>query len=487
VVDIPVRQKASPYTAPRAEEAFLQAAATLGTLEGAESIVPEDFTYPMFQAVFRGMKRLQDEGQPIEIVALTDELERMGKIKGVRGRVDVSDVFNGLGSSKHISDYARELKDRTAKRKARLAMRDLQEMQDRDASQVDIAAKLAELQSITAEADRFPAPLDFSTEPEPIRWLLDPIIPERGICLLVAQSGIGKSWIALQQAICVADGRDWLEKETPRFSVNNGDGRPVFYVDAENPPGRVWTRVTRLAKGLGIDIRADHEAWSKKLYIWGQAGISPRNPARWLEFIQRVRELNPCLVVFDTAPKCMAGTDADAAAVKMWFDAIQPIVESGASIEMTMHAGWNKAGRVRGPSQWRDNCDTELDVVGEKPEPGEPAELKVQWGKGRDTEDTGFTLHRLPDAGGLSPVLHKYIGEATAAEALKGKVFDFIYDGVKGYRDSHDIRKQFPGKAGSKEYKRVSRAETELKAESRIESWLKGYRITEAFWDGEQR
>lgn len=74
----------------------------------------------------------------------------------------------------------------------------------------------------------------------PTEYIVDVIIA-KGLVVLSAKSKIGKSWLALQLALAVASGSDFLG-----FNTVQGD---VLYIDLENTPSITQSRLTTLLDG----------------------------------------------------------------------------------------------------------------------------------------------------------------------------------------------------------------------------------------------
>jgi hypothetical protein len=77
------------------------------------------------------------------------------------------------------------------------------------------------------------------------RYLIEGILPERSLGLLVGDSGIGKSPLAYQMAMCVASGTSFLGHPVR-------EAGPVLCIDYENGLGQVGEILTRLAKHLEL-------------------------------------------------------------------------------------------------------------------------------------------------------------------------------------------------------------------------------------------
>ena len=60
-----------------------------------------------------------------------------------------------------------------------------------------------------------------------VEWVVDRLIPKESITLLFGKGGIGKTWLAMDIARCIANGTPYLGLRT--FKA------PVFFIDFENP------------------------------------------------------------------------------------------------------------------------------------------------------------------------------------------------------------------------------------------------------------
>jgi putative DNA primase/helicase len=79
----------------------------------------------------------------------------------------------------------------------------------------------------------------------PRGMLLDPIIPERGLAMLYAARGIGKTHVALGIAHAVATGTDFLAWNAPK-------PRRVLLVDGEMPAIALRERLKAIVAGSGV-------------------------------------------------------------------------------------------------------------------------------------------------------------------------------------------------------------------------------------------
>lgn len=121
-------------------------------------------------------------------------------------------------------------------------------------------------------------------------WVQD-LIPKRALCLLVGESGLGKTPLACQLAISVAAGVPFIGYPTQQTTA--------LYLDFENGMGQLETMLLRLACNLGLS------AVPENLLIW-----SINNPPQgWgnpgVDIWEMIRELKPGLVIVDTLGSCL--------------------------------------------------------------------------------------------------------------------------------------------------------------------------------------
>ena len=133
----------------------------------------------------------------------------------------------------------------------------------------------------------------------PVDWLVDQRLPARGALGLVAETGIGKTTLAVSLACCLATQTDWL-------------GQPVHH------PGPVI-----YVAGEGLDAVASHiEAWKrshcKPLDVAIGVHTLPTalplsDPEDVAELLALAAPLHPVLVIIDTLARSGAGLDENSA------------------------------------------------------------------------------------------------------------------------------------------------------------------------------
>lgn len=88
-----------------------------------------------------------------------------------------------------------------------------------------------------------PKEFDVQQKIEPVRWTVKGLIPEGRLCILLAQSGVGKSFFLEAVAVSIAMGKDFCG-----FDTVSGD---VLIIDQDTPSDKLDLRLKKIANGLG--------------------------------------------------------------------------------------------------------------------------------------------------------------------------------------------------------------------------------------------
>lgn len=148
------------------------------------------------------------------------------------------------------------------------------------------------------------------TEYPPIRWTVEDILPE-GLLLLAARPKIGKSWLALQIALGVANGADVLNRKTSKGSA--------LYLALEDNPRRLQQRLFKCRAGHWADQAAlTRVEFATEWKRADEGGIE--DLYEWVDAHQDCR-----LVVIDTLEKFRARRSERANAYGEDYQALQGI------------------------------------------------------------------------------------------------------------------------------------------------------------------
>jgi hypothetical protein len=158
-------------------------------------------------------------------------------------------------------------------------------------------------------------------QPE-VNWLVERFLPAGARTMLYADSGVGKSFAALDVALHVAFGQTWQGR-----GVTQG---PVYYVAAENPDtfygrAQAWGKLHR--KGPGEQPPIYLLSTPANLYDSKAVG-------------EHLRQIGPAgLIVYDTLSRSMDGGDPldNAHANAVWGQIDRIIGETGATALLVHH------------------------------------------------------------------------------------------------------------------------------------------------------
>jgi len=80
-------------------------------------LAPEDFYRDAHRQILEGMVALMDRGQPIDLLTLSDELQRRGLLEEIGGAAYLSSLMDGVPRTLNIEYYAQIIKEKSLLRK----------------------------------------------------------------------------------------------------------------------------------------------------------------------------------------------------------------------------------------------------------------------------------------------------------------------------------------------------------------------------------
>jgi hypothetical protein len=221
-------------------------------------------------------------------------------------------------------------------------------------------------------------------------WIIDQIIPAEAVSMVYGRSGKGKSFWALDWALCVASGKNWNGR-----AVKSGH---VVYVAGEGRSGyaariQAWERQNNQGRGaFGL--------YTRPVRLWHQ-------PESVQTFIDEVNAaaLRPVLVVLDTLGTSLSGANEnDNGHMREVLDSAEDIGRAfgGAAVLLVHHTG--KVGDTpRGAQALQDGVAMHAHLTGDGKTWG-----MLSCGKQKDAEPFEAIkreLHKVPlgkDASSLS-------------------------------------------------------------------------------------
>jgi putative DNA primase/helicase len=186
---------------------------------------------------------------------------------------------------------------------------------------------------------------------KPRAQLLAPLIPEKGLAMLYAQRGIGKTHMALGMGYAIAAGGTFLRWKAPA-------PRKVLLLDGEMPLIVLQGRLSSIVSGSDVEALAENflilaaDAFENGLpnlaTAAGQAAIEP------------LLDSVALLIVDNISTLASNGKDNDAESWSPIQEWLLRLRRRGISVLLIHHAG--KGGQQRGTSRREDVLDTVINL-----------------------------------------------------------------------------------------------------------------------------
>lgn len=349
-----------PLASPDSEEYVLAAMlADAAAVSAALAVVTaRDFAVPDHQLIFAAIAALAARRDPVDHVALLNELDARGYpphalvTERVEGLADVPALTANVGY------HLRTVRDLAQRRDAREATSRFTD------ALADTKQPIGEILSgwgtslmrlgVAADSSQGAPPFLSAEEVEQLpapQFLVADLIPLGGTAEIHGPPGCGKSFFALGLALDVAAGRPFLGRPVQQ-------GRAV-YVAAEG------------AAGLGVRIRA----WKADRGVSHVAGVDFYREAVLLleaeavgRFIAHLRALDepPALVVLDTLARCMVGGEENSARdMGLAIAAVDRIRRDTGAAVLVLHHSRKDGETERGSTALRGAVDTMLAIRNE--------------------------------------------------------------------------------------------------------------------------
>ena len=212
---------------------------------------------------------------------------------------------------------------------------------------------------------------------EPVRYLVDGLIPARSFGAIFGKPGSYKSFVALYLAAMVATGREAFGRKT-------GDGpQSVIYIAGEGGAGLKRRRDALMKL---YDLPADAPVY----FIRAQLNLATTLEDRDA-LLAEIRALNisPSLVIIDTFARATAGIEENSAKDVGAAIAVMGSIEqeTGAAVLIVHHSGKASQDSMRGSSALLAAVDCELHCEKISPEGSTERVGKLTLTKSKDSED----------------------------------------------------------------------------------------------------
>ena len=250
---------------------------------------------------------------------------------------------------------------------------------------------------------------------EPFGWLAQDLLPEAGVSMLPGDSGCGKTWLALDLALAISSGRQFLN----HFETLPGR---VLYVDLESGPRRMKARLAQLRRPDDVPELIEFAFFGESL------GLEKETNAE--QFAAFVEAKAPRLLIIDPLRGAHGADENDSTSARKVVRCLRGLAERTGYAVLVLHHERkpsantsNRQGQgIRGSSDWKAGMDSVLSVSRK-----EPDVILVEHSKSRDCpEQPDFRVKLNLDE---TPGVITYYGDVPTAEKRKGvevKILDHL-------------------------------------------------------------
>ena len=299
----------------------------------ALGLTAKDFSTETYRLLYKAMKRLHDRNEPIDPLAVYNELEGVERPDGGAWS---QCIVNTLGTSIPLDDVAfhvNQLKQASHNRQLSEAAYRLYEAAERgDSERVQkLTEKITELQALGAESDTGAKCIALAHhEPKPKPWVIEALLPDEFPSMIYGAGGIGKSFISTYLGIeACRGGQSFMGYSFPREPLN------TLIIDYELDADVQAERAQKVARGLnltGIPENLHYYAPTKAaaralpefrglikrhdirfviIDSWGASGVDGGNPEDTTAFLAELRNLGIATLTLDHQAKIQTGENYD--------------------------------------------------------------------------------------------------------------------------------------------------------------------------------
>jgi hypothetical protein len=212
---------------------------------------PSDFLSDYNRRIYMKALEMSEAAQPIDLVTLTDAFHSEGKLEAAGGAAYLAQLLDGVPGVTNVEFYAKIVRTKSLYRGIIHSTHAVQQAAlSEEKPPEELFADLARIAGLERKESGLVACdiLQFlEMELAPTEFVLNPILPVKGIGMLYAWRGVGKTNVMLEIAYCIAAGiKKCFVWEIPVE-------RKVVYVDGEMDSAGLQERLREIAAGHAGD------------------------------------------------------------------------------------------------------------------------------------------------------------------------------------------------------------------------------------------
>lgn len=322
--------------------------------ETIKVIISKDFYSRQHRLIFDAIRTVSDEGQPVDMVTVSEQLESEGIFEDAGGFGYLAEITKNTPSTANYIAYAQIIKKHSTKRALVEVAQKIQDEQDTEEAvklmqkHIDLTKESISTQDGLTNVMRGDEGYDFEVE-----WLIKDYLPEQALGMVFAPGGSYKSFHAIDWAACIANGKQWAGNKAKKGAV--------MYVAGEGQSG-----IGKRIKAWNIVNRCD----SKDLFrSKGAVNVTSKDAVDNLigecRLIHATHGCRVELIVLDTVNRCFGEGDENSTQDMTNFVAgcDRIMEELNVGILCIHHSGKDVSKGARGSSVLRNAMDYEYSMA----------------------------------------------------------------------------------------------------------------------------
>lgn len=290
---------------------------------------------------------------------------------------------------------------------------------------------------------------ELRSRPAP-KWLVEDLLQEGTVAVLAGEPGLGKSFLSLDIAACLATGTPFhgqaVTQASTMYVVGEGLGGLVVRMDA-------WERAHNVIPG------------DRLMFV--EEGVSLSDPSSIERTARTMKSLGFQLVILDTLSQLSDLEDENAASqISKVLKQAALLSKQGLTVLIVHHTNKSEKGKVRGSSAIRGNVDTVIVARGSS-DGFRLSTERTDDGKQRNGQPIkwdGFTLRQS----GPSAVVHREVTRDPFMAAMTDVLSDGEWHALSDFQDAVGD----DGAAASKRMRRyLERPEFESEGNTSAKRW----------------
>jgi RecA-family ATPase len=269
----------------------------LGAAEERSRI--EDYYLSAHREIMRTSLAMRAQKKAVDIVTLTEELQRLGKLESIGGAPFLADLMIGVPDRPNIETYLRNIRDAARARELHSAASLVCTAIEQGEAVDQVLGRLQEQQESLTQAHSpqeklfLPAPKFVAQAPQSINWLVEGVIERGANGFIAAPPKAGKSWATIDLALSLALGCDWLGFRVP-------EAVKVALISREDNPSLTAWRIRKLFGGKSCSTPAGLIELNLHVNSRQQtAELMLDNREQMAHLMAELRALQPYFAIFD--------------------------------------------------------------------------------------------------------------------------------------------------------------------------------------------